>query len=112
MANINCTVYFREHGSSKIYAVEKAKGRVGSYGIRWYEGDRQRQKIIGQYPAPVAAKLKKELELKKARQKATSIRNGTSSEPRPSLGLTIIGRKFSRYSLGANSLISTVYVRR
>jgi len=72
MANVNCTVYFREHGSSKIYAVEKAKGRVGSYGIRWYEGDRQRQKIVGQYPA-VAAKLKKELELKKNRQKATSI---------------------------------------
>ena len=73
MANVNCTVCFREHGTSKIYAVERAKGRVGSYGIRWYETTRQRQKIIGQYPAAVAAKLKKELELKKARQKATSI---------------------------------------
>ena|SRR5215467_10796997 len=50
MANVNCTVYFREHGTSRIYAVEQAKGRVGTYGIRWYEGTRQRQKIIGQYP--------------------------------------------------------------
>src|SRR5215467_14488941 len=49
MANIH--VYLREHGSSKIYPVERAKGCVGSYGIRWYEGNRQRQKIIGQYPA-------------------------------------------------------------
>jgi DNA-binding CsgD family transcriptional regulator len=73
MANVNCTVYFREHGTSKIHSVEQAKGRVGSYGIRWYEGTRQRQKIIGQYAAAVGAKLKKELELKKARQKATSI---------------------------------------
>lgn len=48
MANVSCTVYFREHGTSKIHAVEQAKGRVGSYGIRWYEGTRQRQKIIGQ----------------------------------------------------------------
>jgi hypothetical protein len=71
MANVNCTVYFREHGTSKIYAVEQAKGRVGCYGIRWYEGTRQRQKIIGQYPAAVAAKLRKEVELKKARQKAS-----------------------------------------
>jgi hypothetical protein len=30
MANVNCTVYFREHGTSKICAVEQAKGRVGS----------------------------------------------------------------------------------
>jgi integrase/recombinase XerD len=72
MSNVNCTVYFREHGTSKIHAVEQAKGRAGSYGIRWYEGIRQRQKIIGQYPAAVAAKLKKELELRKARQKASS----------------------------------------
>jgi hypothetical protein len=34
MANVNCTVYFREHGTSKIYAFEQAKGHVGSYGIR------------------------------------------------------------------------------
>jgi len=32
---VNCTVYFRENGSSKIYSLEQAKGRVGSYGIRW-----------------------------------------------------------------------------
>jgi hypothetical protein len=37
MANLNCTVYFRENGTSKIYSVEQAKGRIGSYGIRWYE---------------------------------------------------------------------------
>jgi len=57
MANVNCTVYFREHGTSKIYAVDQAKGRVSRYGIRWYEGTRQRQKIIGHYPAAVAANL-------------------------------------------------------
>jgi hypothetical protein len=45
MANMNCAVYFRENGSSKIYSIKQAKGRVGSYGIRWYEGKRQRQKI-------------------------------------------------------------------
>jgi hypothetical protein len=45
MANVNCTVYFRENGTSKIYSAEQAKGLVGSYGIRWYEGKRQRQKI-------------------------------------------------------------------
>ena len=70
MANINCTVYFRERGTSKIYPLKQAKGRIGSYGIRWYEGTRQRQKIVGQYPAAVAAKLRKEVELKKGRQKA------------------------------------------
>ena len=72
MANIDCTVYFREHGTSKIYAVEQAKGRVGSYGIRWYEGQR-RQKIIGQYPAAVAAAAEEEVEFRKARQNASSV---------------------------------------
>src|SRR5882724_856892 len=72
MPNVNCTVYFRENGSSKIYSVEQAKSRVGSYGIRWYEGKRQRQEIIGTYPAASAAKLRKELELKKACRKANS----------------------------------------
>jgi hypothetical protein len=72
MANVNYTVYFRENGSSKIYSIKQAKGRVGSYGIRWYEGKRQGQKIIGTYPAASTAKLKKELELKKACQKANS----------------------------------------
>lgn len=72
MANVNCTVYFRENGSSKIYSVDQARGRLGSYGIRWYEGKRQRQKIIGTYPAASAAKLRKELELKKACRKANS----------------------------------------
>jgi hypothetical protein len=62
MANVNCTMYFCENGSSKIYAVEQARGRVGSYGTRWYEGKRQHQKIIGQYPCAVAAKLRKEVE--------------------------------------------------
>jgi hypothetical protein len=66
MANVNCTVYFRENGTSKMYAVVQAKGRPGSYGIRWYEGKRQRQKIIGEYSAATAAKLRKELELRKA----------------------------------------------
>jgi cell division protein FtsB len=69
MANINRTVYFRERGTSKIYPLKQAKRRIGSYGVRWYEGTRQRQKIVGQYPAAVAAKLRKEVELKKARQK-------------------------------------------
>ena len=72
MANVNCTVYFRENGSSKIYTVSEAKGRLGSYGIRWYEGKRQRQKIIGTYPAASAAKLRKELDLKKASRKTDS----------------------------------------
>src|SRR5258705_291793 len=72
MANVNCTVYFRENGSSKIHAVKEVKGRLGSYGIRWYEGKRQRQKIIGTYPAASAAKLRKELDLKKACRKADS----------------------------------------
>ena len=75
MANVNCTVYFRENGSSKIYSVEQAKG---SYGIRWYQGERQRQKIIGQYPAgqypaAAAAKLRKELELKKPAARQTQV---------------------------------------
>lgn len=30
MPNVNCTVYFREHPTSKIYAVGQAKWRVGS----------------------------------------------------------------------------------
>jgi integrase/recombinase XerD len=66
MANVNCTVYFRENGTSKMYSVGQSKGREGSYGIRWYEGKRQRQKIVGEYSAATAAKLRKELELKKA----------------------------------------------
>jgi len=73
MANVNRTVYFREHGTSKICPLSGQKGALAPVGIRWYEGTRQRQKIIGQYSATVAAKLKKELELKKALQKATSI---------------------------------------
>ena len=63
---MNCTVYFRENGTSKMYSVGQAKGRLGSYGIRRYEGKRQRQKIIGEYSAATAAKLRKELELRKA----------------------------------------------
>jgi integrase len=66
MANVNCTVYFRENGTSKMYSVGQAKGRLESYGIRWYEGKRQRQRIIGEYSAATAAKLRKELELRKA----------------------------------------------
>jgi hypothetical protein len=50
MANVNCIVYFRENGSSKIYPVDKAKGRLGSYGIRWYEGKRQRQRGLRTNP--------------------------------------------------------------
>src|ERR1700730_5594652 len=74
MANVNCTVYFRESGTSKMYSVPQAKGREGSYGIRWYEGKRQRQKIVGVYSAATAAKLRKELELRKTTSpKANSI---------------------------------------
>ena len=32
MPNVNCTVYFRENGSSKIYSVEQAKGRLTESG--------------------------------------------------------------------------------
>ena len=49
-----------------MYSVGQSKGREGSYGIRWYEGKRQRQKIVGEYSAATAAKLTKELELRKA----------------------------------------------
>lgn len=66
MANVNCTVYFRENGASKVYSIVQTKGREGSYGIRWYEGKRQPQKIVGAHSAATAAKLKKELELRKA----------------------------------------------
>ena len=66
MANVNCTVYFRENGTRRMYSIAQAKGREGSNGIRWYEGKRQRPKIIGHYSAATAAKLRKELELRKA----------------------------------------------
>ena len=66
MANVNCTVCFRENGASKMYSIVQTKGREGSYGIRWYGGKRQRQKIVGAHSAATAAKLKKELELRKA----------------------------------------------
>jgi hypothetical protein len=66
MANANCTVYFRENGTSKMYSAARANGREGSFGIRWYEDKRQRQKIVGEYSAATAAKLRKEIELMKA----------------------------------------------
>ncbi len=94
MANVNCTVYFRENGTSKMYSVGQAKGRLGSYGIRWYEGKRQRQKIIGQYSAATAAKLRKELELRKAASpKANSAVLGEGSATLDEAIQTFVGER-------------------
>ncbi len=48
MANVNYTVFFRGNCTNKMYSVGQLKGRLGSYGIRWYEGKRQRPNIIGE----------------------------------------------------------------
>jgi hypothetical protein len=61
------TVFFTEYGTSKMLPLDRAKGLKGSHGIRWYEGKRQRQQIIGEdASAATAAKLRKVTELKKA----------------------------------------------
>jgi hypothetical protein len=79
------------------------KGRVGSYGSR-YEGKRQRQKIVGQYRAAAAAKLRKELELKKACRKANS-----SVLPEESPESRFRSTPFDRSTLELVSLMAPCY---
>jgi len=80
MANINCTVYFRERGTSKIYPLKQAKGRIGSYVIRWYEGTRQRQKVHlpGKVHLPVRP-LHRQHKLGKASAEFGQFRRGRSN---------------------------------